>query len=298
MTSPTADPSSLLLAPAVPPLPFPDRVVETLGFPTRYWETGPADGHPVVLLHGIADSVVSFYRVLPLLGQDVRAIALDMPGFGLTGRPERISPALYLAWLDAALDGLGLGRVTLVGHSLGGLVAMVYAEERPARVAGLSLVASAGLSRDVPPALRLLALPLVGPRIYRTSLEATRWTYQFLVVKPEVIEPHLADWTWQYTSRPGFAGHMIEFCTMAGRPVFGMPRQYQFRDRLARLPVPVQLIWGERDPLFPVRQAVEAKARRPDAGLVILPEVGHIPPLEAPEAMSQAVSRFVARLTA
>lgn len=276
----------------LPPL-RPDHFLDHGQWLTHYWDQGT--GRATVFLHGIGDSCLAFHPVLDDLSSAVRCIVPDMPGFGFTTRPERIDAESYVGWLESFLDELGLQRVTLVGHSLGGLLTLLFATARPERVSSVVLVAAAGLSRELPVFLRLMSLPLLPRLLYRPSLVMARNSLRALIVNPDVITPEYVHWSWQYNgARPGFAEHMRDVTRLGGSMLFGMPRQFVFADRLRELDAPLQLIWGERDPLFPVSHAHRAAEARPDADLVLLENVGHIPMLERPAQFSAAVTRFLA----
>jgi len=125
-------------------------------------------GEPIVLLHGIAHSSQAWERVIPALTDRYEVIALDLPGCGRSDKPDTdYSMGTQAAAVRYALDRLHLDLVTVIGHSLGGGVAMTLAYQYPERVGRLGLVASAGLGRDLHLLFRAATLPMAPERVMR-----------------------------------------------------------------------------------------------------------------------------------
>jgi 2-hydroxy-6-oxonona-2,4-dienedioate hydrolase len=140
---------------------FEERNIDVGGLPTHYLTAG--EGPPLVLLHALGESALDWRWVLPTLACTHQVYALDLPGFGSSGKPSAdYSPAFFARFVDTYLDALGIEQAVVMGNSLGGLIALRLALFEPARVSALGLVASAGLGRDVTYALRLPTLPGYG----------------------------------------------------------------------------------------------------------------------------------------
>ena len=123
-----------------------EQSIDVGGLPVCYLMAG--EGPPLVLLHALGESALDWRWVLPALAHTHRVYAVDLPGFGYSGKPSaEYSPAFFTSFVGAYLDALGLERTALVGNSLGGLVALHLALSDPARVSALGLAASAGLGR-------------------------------------------------------------------------------------------------------------------------------------------------------
>ncbi len=115
----------------------------TTGVQLHYAEQGPSDGNPIILLHGYTDSWLSFSRVLPLLPARAHVWALNQRGHGDSDRPESGYTMRELAAdVIAFMDAMGLPQTTMVGHSMGSLVAQEIMLADPKRVARLVLVGS------------------------------------------------------------------------------------------------------------------------------------------------------------
>jgi 2-hydroxy-6-oxonona-2,4-dienedioate hydrolase len=154
-----------------------EQRINVNGLPVRHLVAG--EGTPLVLLHALGESALDWRWVLPALSRTHRVYAVDLPGFGYSGKPSaEYSSAFFARFVGAYLDALGLERAALVGNSLGGLVALRLALSEPARVSALGLVASAGLGWAVTYALRLPTLPGYGEA-------AITWGKRRLLVLPK-----------------------------------------------------------------------------------------------------------------
>lgn len=161
------------------------QTVTVDGRPARYRDTGT--GSPVLLLHGIGRSLADWDAQHRLLDASHRVISVDLAGFGgsaaLSGRHTLDALAAWVSrFLDAVDTGGDLGAVDVVGNSLGGAVAMRLSVLRPDRVRRLVLINSAGFGATVAPALRLIALPVVGRVLLRPTPKAAYQTERALFV--------------------------------------------------------------------------------------------------------------------
>ena len=148
--------------------------VEIDGLPIRYLAAG--EGSPLVLLHGAGDNSLDWRWVMPALAAGHRVYAPDLPGSPDSAKPAAdYSPAFFERFVSAFLDALDVGRATLVGNSLGGLIALRLALSEPERAGALVLVNSAGLGQAIHPAFTSVNIPLLGEAampFWRTPLGA------------------------------------------------------------------------------------------------------------------------------
>jgi pyruvate dehydrogenase E2 component (dihydrolipoamide acetyltransferase) len=247
---------------------------------------GPVGAPPVLLLHGIGGSAATWQGVLEPLAIDHHVVAVDFPAHGRSDVPERdLTVAGLAATIVELLAALGLDRATLVGHSLGGAVALQAALVSPDRVARLVLVDSAALGEDVSVELvRLLDAP-PGADASRALLELF-FEDRRLVLDAGVAEHHAA------LSRPGAHAAIGAL----RRDAFGDDgTQVPLDDRLAELRQPVLVIWGDRDRVFPVAHAERARAALPGAELRLVAGAGHVPQVEDPAAFADILTGFLER---
>ena len=271
-----------------------ERHIAVAGFTTRYLTSGR--GLPLVLLHGDGESALDWTWTLPALAATHRVYAPDLPGAAerVTGLAD-YTPAGLARFVTAFLDTLGIERPVVVGNSLGGLAALRLALAAPGRVSALGLVASAGLGRAVHPLLLPVTLPGYGEWAIAwsaTPLGATQrawWRATFLFARSERIPAAWLAEQERLAHRPGFLA-----ATLAARRTQLAPfgQREVVLGALPRLAMPVLVIWGERDLVFPPDQARAAVAWLPRGELALIPDCGHLPHVERPDLFVAALGRF------
>ena len=250
-----------------------------------------------MLLHALGESALDWRWVLPALARRHQVYALDLPGFGYSGKPSAdYSPAFFARFVGTYLDALRIEEAVVVGNSLGGLIALHLALSEPARVSTLGLVASAGLGREVTYALRLPTLPGYGEVAVawgKTPFGAAQRAWlrvPLLFARPERVP---AEWITEHhrlAQLPGF----MEAVEAALRAQIDLGGQREVLvDRLADLEVPTLVVWGERDRVFPHSQARTAASRLRQGFLELIPDCGHLPHVERPDRFAAILSRFL-----
>lgn len=248
-------------------------------------------GPPLVLIHGLADSHRTWRHVLPVLAQHRRVYALDLPGHGLSERPD----ASYdLGWHARTVaqwcDYLDLEDVDLVGHSFGGGVAQFMLLSHAARIRRLALVSAGGLGREVHPALRLIALPL-ATRLIQPFMRLGTSLGTRVVGGPAFIaaERRLLS---LMNDVPGSARAFAR----TTRGVIGLTGQtVHFLDHARRIPAlpPMRLFWGDRDPVVPWKHGIEALDYLSDVRLVRFPGAGHFPHISEADRFAAELLAFL-----
>ena len=251
-----------------------------------------------VLLHGSGGSAALWYSALTPLARRRRVVAVDLPGHGETAIPDWRSPDAIermLEWLEEFL-----GRFQwplLIGHSLGGYLALLYFSRRRPSLPGMVLVDAGGLGPRPPgfvmatrhPVLGALLGLAAGQRPTRRRLERT---IRRLAVDPYRI-PHgqaALDYALVTASRPGAARFQFEVYRSVA--LNEADPGYKVWGRLEQIACPVLLIWGERD-YFPLRYARQAATEMPDALLEVLPSTGHLSYLEDPAGFNQVLGAWL-----
>ena len=251
-------------------------------------------GEAVLLVHGIAGSYDTWDLVLPELAKRFYVIAPDLLGHGRSAKPKGdYSLGAYASGLRDLLQILDVGPVTVVGHSMGGGVAMQFAYQFPQLIERLILVDSGGLGPEVTPFLRAATLP--GADLVLSVATSDRVTRMMsplvragLAMKPSIghVVDHLALLKDRETRRA--------FITTA-RTVLDMQGQrIDARDRLylAQL-LPILIVWGERDRFIPVGHGKEAHALIPDSRLELFADAGHFPHRDDPERFVSVLGDFI-----
>jgi len=250
-----------------------------------------------VLVHGLGASAEIWSGNLAALSSRFRVYAPDLPGFGRTGKPGWMdySPAAYSRFVREFMAALGIGRAALVGHSLGGGVALRVILDEPERVERLVLVSSAGLGRDVSLPLRVASLPWFDRVFFKPSLAVFIHFLHRLVYDPAAITPEFARMYYEMFFQPGsvrtFTGILRAIATLRGaRP--GVLED--IRRGLATITVPALILWGRQDRILPVSQGVDAAGRIPGARLHIFERCGHMPNIEYPGEFNRILIDFLA----
>jgi pimeloyl-ACP methyl ester carboxylesterase len=272
-----------------------DRYIDVEGLRTRYWLAG-SSGPPVVLIHGLGASAEIWSANIGALASRHRVYVPDLPGFGHTEMPSRMdfSPAAYSRFIQDFMTAQGIGRASIVGHSLGGGVALRVILDDPGRVEGIVLVSCAGLGREISLPLRIASLPFFERVFFKPPLQVFTLFLHRLVYDPKRITPGFARLYYEMFFQPGsvraFTGILRAIATLRGaRPGVLEP----ILDGLGSIASPALILWGRHDRILPVSQAVEAAGKIPGARLHIFERCGHMPNVEYPEEFNRIVLEFL-----
>ncbi len=259
-----------------------------------YAEAG--SGPALLLVHGMAGSCENWQAVIEPLGRTHTVIAPDLPGHGASAPGNDYSLGSLAAGLRDLLLNLGHERATLVGHSLGGGIAMQFAYQFPEMVERLILVSSGGLGPEVSPILRAAALPGANRFIAVTAGLGQRAGSVLGRLKAVGVRPSadVAEVVRGYSSlveperRAAFLATLRSVVGTRGQRVAAGDRLY-LADTL-----PILIVWGSRDPIIPVGHGRSAHDALPGSQLEIFDGVGHLPQVEAPERFVAVLERFLA----
>jgi len=261
---------------------------------TRFRAMGDS-GTPVLLLHGLGDSADIWKHNIKALAASHRVCAPDLVGFGFTDKPDiEYTPEVFLHFIQDFLSACGIERCHLVGHSLGGGLALKYALNHPGRVDKLVLVSSAALGSEATWPLRLSTLPLLGPWALRPTRRMLSVFFKRLVYNPDVIDADFVDLRYRLLlpreNRRALLRVLRSLLTVRGvRPRILNP----VLSSLGRIQAPALIIWGTHDRILPLRHAYRAKAEIPDATLQVFDQCGHMPNFEYPERFNDLVTAFL-----
>ena len=251
-------------------------------------------GAPVVLVHGLAYSWLTWAANMPALAQHFTVYAPDLPGHGDSDRPRiAYDMDLGVRLLGRFLERLETPPVTLIGHSLGGALALKVALDYPKLVSHLVLVDSAGLGRQLSLFLRLLSVPGLGEVLLSGRFITVRGMGKRLFRRPELVDLRLLR-ALHRARTAQLADHVLEAMARAGASMTGLRPEHNLLSRLGELSIPILAVWGERDRVLPVDQARELARRYPQVPVHVIPGAGHWPHMEDAETFNRLVVEFLA----
>ncbi|MBI4203271.1 MAG: alpha/beta fold hydrolase [Chloroflexi bacterium] len=250
-------------------------------------------GPPVLLLHGLGGDYAVWGMNLPALASAYTVYAPDLPGHGGSARTRAPYTLDFgVGFTIAFLDTLGLERVTLVGSSMGGLVALAAAIRYPERTHALALASPAGLGRELPRAMRLASIPIVGPLLAFLDMRLGPGLLPTLFHQPHLINPAMLQEIHRMASVPGVQRAAISILRQ-GVNLGGLRPDLVQLDGLHGFNRPVLVVWGQQDAVIPVSHAYRARAASPTAGVHILPGCGHLPQIEKAQEFNRLLLDFL-----
>ena len=294
MAHPNPEPLPVEVDEPTPELQF--RTIHGYRRAFRIAGSGPA----VLLIHGVGDNSTAWQPVHARLAKRFTVIAPDLLGHGLSDKPRAdYSVAAYANGMRDLLSVLGIDKVTVVGHSLGGGVAMQFAYQFPHLVDRLVLVSAGGVTRDVNIALRAASLPIGGEALAVLRLPLVLPTLQTLGrmlgtvigssgigrdipnalrILAELPEP---------TASAAFTRTLRAVVDWRGQVVTMLDRCYLTES------IPVQLVWGDKDAMIPVSHAHMAHAAMPGSRLEVFAGSGHFPYHDDPQRFVELIEDFI-----
>ncbi len=244
-------------------------------------------GPPVVLIHGMVNSSRHWQKVALRLAERQTVIAPDLIGHGDSATPRGdYSIGAHAAVIRDLLSAIGVDRATIVGHSLGGGVAMQYFWQFPERTERLVLISSGGLGDEVSPLLRSMALPGIGlavaaaahPRVVGALAGAGPQARNVARALRPLSEPG---------ARRAFLHTLRAVIDVRGQRVSAADRLYLLEA------MPTLIVWGERDRTIPLAHGLAAHGAIPHSHFATLPKAAHFPHLEDPDGLADVLAGFL-----
>jgi 4,5:9,10-diseco-3-hydroxy-5,9,17-trioxoandrosta-1(10),2-diene-4-oate hydrolase len=260
-------------------VPVEQREVTAGSAGTAYLSAG--SGSPVVCLHGGGAGAVTWYPSISALAEHFHVIAPDIVGYGESDKPKAAYDRPYFAgWMRDFLLALEIPKAHLIGLSLGGAISLQFTLENPEMVEKLVLVDSCALGAQTPFGFLFgLFWTYAFP-----SAAASRYASRYLAAKPDSIDPGFGPYSLQVVKKPG------------GKNVFPQGRAAVSAmpdEELRQIQHQTLIIWGEDDKVFPGTSSEAAAQIMPNAEFCRIPDAGHIPFMDQPEAFNDVVLRFL-----
>ena len=269
------------------------------GHRVRYAESGADSGGPVVVLvHGIASRAAQWEAVMSRLGETHHVLAPDLLGHGESAKPRGdYSLGAHACGIRDLLAALGHDRVSLVGHSLGGGIALQFAYQFPERVERLALVCSGGLGREVSVFLRAATLPgseLVLPLLASSWVRSAAGTVGAALARIGVFLPKGLQECLVGVGSLGDPGTRAAFVHTARGVLDPAGQRIDARDRLyLAADLPLFVVWGRKDAIIPVAHGESLAASVPGTTLEVFEQSGHFPHLTEPLRLAEVLERWL-----
>ena len=273
-----------------------ERTVTLHGHAFSYTDSGT--GPALLFIHGLLGSQRQWAHLVDRLDEDHRLVVPDLFGHGMSAKPVGdYSLGAHAATLRDLLDRLGIEKVSLVGHSLGGGIAMVFSYLFPERVERLVLVASGGLGREVSPLLRSATLP--GAE-YVLPVIASGWMRGRIAGAGRLLGSvglrpgrDLTE-VWDGFTSLGDADTRRAFLATTRAVIDPGGQSVNAHDYLTdAAPLPTLVVWGTKDRMIPAFHAAAATSSMPNCRVELFQGAGHFPHLDDPERFAALVREFV-----
>ena len=275
-----------------------DKYIKIDSINTCYWAEG--EGSPVVLLHGMGGSAAGWLPSLGAFESQHRIYAPDLIGHGRTAKLDSDSGGFsdLVKFVHDFMTELKIDRAHIVGHSMGGAIALRFAMDHPERIGKMVLASSGGLGREITPLFRIMSIPVIGEIL--AALNATSDVKKFgdNVRKgsknPAKITDELIEILFRIEQKPGQYKTTLKFLRegvnfLGQRPGYIGP----ILQGLPSLDLPILLIWGRQDDLVPFAHGEFAVKKLPTARLEVLDACGHVPMFDQPEIFNRLVLEFL-----
>ena len=253
-------------------------------------------GPAVVLVHGLGGFGASWRDTIDALATRATVFAVDLPGFGRSAKPRTTYRLGYFARaLHGFLEGLGVGQASLVGHSLGGAVAVTYALTHPSRVERVALVSAVvpGFSFRMSLGYRLIAVPVLGEALAMCG----RARFYKAAIARCLHTPRRADVDFlvdhDYAERTGPEARAAWLATARHIREDFVAHRADYRRAIATLDLPVLVVHGRQDPAVAPLHATEVAASFPRASLRWVDACGHFPHLEHAQVVNGWLAEFL-----
>jgi pimeloyl-ACP methyl ester carboxylesterase len=256
-----------------------DQYIKISGIETRYISQG--EGPAVLLVHGFGGFLESWEYNMADLSINHTVFAIDLPGHGKTAKVEEGYTLKYA--VDFVLDfikSMGIGPVSLVGHSAGGLICGAIAADHPEMVEKLILVDSAGLNRNIPLAFRIATIPVIKQLVITLSLKTfIKYGTRRAFYNPMVIDQEWVRMSYEYLQNAPAKRTLLNILS-ANIDIAGLKEEATITSRLKSIQCPTLVIHGVQDRIIPADHLTEIYQLIPQVECEIFDECGHCPHME------------------
>ena len=272
-------------------LPGKSRYVTVDGIDTHYVVAG--EGPPLLLVHGLGASVVTWRDNIGPLSNAFQVYAIDLPGHGDTDKPDFDYAAdAIVDFIMGFAQSLNLDRPGIIGNSIGGALAMMTAIRYPELVSSLVLVSSASLGREVSIYLRLVSLPILGDLLESSSVGGTKFMLYKVFHDRSFATEELVEELFRCRRMPGAKEAVVRVIRNTIN-LLGVRKEHILVDKLESLKLPVMIVWGAQDQILPVSHAYRASKAAAHVRLQVFDQCGHWPHIEKASEFNSLVLKFL-----
>lgn len=264
------------------------------GVSAHYRDEGNPSGRALLLVHGFSSSLHTWEKWVPLLGGEYRMISVDLPGHGLTRTPKGYVPTIenYADFVEAFAAKLNLGKVTVIGSSMGGATAWQLALRHPQRVEGLVLVGASGWpdpridDAEEPVIFKMLRNPVMGPILRRIdTTPQVRQGLEASFVNDTLVDDAMVKRYVDFSGLPNHGETLLAI--MTGE------RTLATKELLAKITAPTLILHGKQDNLVDVAGGTKFNDAISGSRLIVYDDVGHLPQEEIPERSADDLRAFL-----
>ena len=266
-----------------------------------YWKTNNSNPQTILFIHGFGDSKDGCYPLAMHLTRHFNMMAFDLPGFGSSFKDDHLAYNFetYGQWMQEFIDVVGCGPLHVVGNSLGGAMAMKLAELRPDLVKTLTLIDTAAVidTRYASAYDDFIKGKVLFQIKTRSEFEAF---WKTIFHRPPLLPIFLKDFIFeQFKANHDLYGRFIleTFAGIKSRHDVKLDKLFM-DSALKAMKIPVHIMWGEYDKLFPLAYGQRAHELIPGSEFTVLKNVGHAPQVEAPHLTAKHIRKFIDRETA
>lgn len=273
-----------------------DQYKKIAGLNIRYWQEGQ-EGPWLILLHGIGACVNYWQENISELSKQFRVLAVDLPGFGKSGKPiVDYTLEYYETFLVELVKEFAIDQFYLAAHSLGGAIALQYVTQHPDKVKKLVLLDNVGFATEVIIFFRLMSLPLLGEWLTSLSKSMFIKALKTNVFDPAVITPAFGEVVYELSHLPETRRTVLnilrQHTNLFGIKSSSLQPIWDNFDKLNH--IPILLFWGKNDRLLNGKVHVPAGQEfLPHMQVRWLENCGHIPQMEYPEIINQSMQEFL-----
>lgn len=255
---------------------------------TRVYYRTVGEGQPVILIHGLGADWEMWGKAIPYLASGYKVFALDLPGHGKSDKPDVPYDINYFTdFLADFICTLELGKVVVVGVSMGGQTALKLAIRRPELVEKLVLVDSSGLSPLYHGAFKIPGAAWIFTYIASRWTTINLWCYRCFFVDKHYVTAQVVQEYLERLKRPGARQTYYRNILAVSWPDKDLPRE------IKKVTMPTLIVWGRDDKIMPLKDAHRFKAGIINSKLVVINNCGHVPPVEKYREFNGALLDFL-----